>query len=163
MTVAVQDEEGDWLVPGPVPNPWSFTTRNELPYIASASPADGATGVPVTETLSIDFSEPVVTNTLRYTVTAEPHAGFVIAWNGDHTGVDLTPNPYWPDGEAITVTVAVQDGEGDWLVPGPVPNPWSFTTESFYHVYLPLVVRQCHVSGNTTTNGEISEFFRRSR
>ena len=88
--VVVEHEEGDWLVAGPVPNPFTFTTRNELPRIVSTTPADGAVGVSVTEPVFIKFSEPVITSTLRHTFTPAERMQFLDETAEEAGAVDPT-------------------------------------------------------------------------
>jgi uncharacterized repeat protein (TIGR01451 family) len=141
VTVAAEDEAGEPLVPGPVPNPWSFATIGPPPQIVHTEPADGQTGVPVTMPLVITFSEPMITATLHYTVTPDP-GGWVEGWNGDATAVTLS-HGVLAYSQTYTVTVAARDPDGLALVPGPVPNPWSFTTEArpLLRIYLPVVLK----------------------
>src|SRR5207247_8710890 len=57
------------LAPGPVPNPWSFTTICINPYIVTTNPADRAFDVPVTQPIAVTFNEPMNTATVTYTIT----------------------------------------------------------------------------------------------
>ena len=45
--------------------------------------------------------------------------------------------------QTYTVTIEAADDEGDPLIPGPVPNPWSFTTVEppppVFWRFLPLI------------------------
>jgi hypothetical protein len=111
------------------------------PFIESTYPADGETAVLITAPLAITFSEPVVTATLLYTVTPDP-GGWSEAWSAGDTVVTLDHDDlaYM---QVYTVAVTAVDLEGQSLAPGPVPNPWSFTTagRSTVRVYLPVVVR----------------------
>jgi hypothetical protein len=145
VTVAAQDLEGLALVPGPVPNPWSFTTAAAPPPVVLATdPADGAGGVSITTSLVVTFSEPLITGSLAYTVTP-PVSGTLAAWNGAGTVLTVSHGGL-AYSQTYTVTVAARDLEGRALVPGPVPNPWSFTTVEApppppRRIYLPLVLR----------------------
>jgi uncharacterized repeat protein (TIGR01451 family) len=125
VTVAARDEQGASLVPGPVPNPWSFTTLDPPPQIVATSPVQNATGVTTSAPLVITFSEPVSPDTLRYTVTPDP-GGWTVAWNGSHTAATLGHDD-WDYGRTYNVAVEARDLDGLELVPGAVPNPWSFT------------------------------------
>lgn len=111
------------------------------PFVAETVPADGAEGVPITAPLVITFSEPVVTATLLYTVTPDP-GGWSEMWSDGDTVVTLEH-----DGlaymQVYTAGVTAVDLEGQSLVPGPVPNPWSFTTAArpTVRAYLPVVIK----------------------
>jgi hypothetical protein len=145
VTVAAQDPDGLPLEPGPAPNPWSFTTEAEplgpAPTILATSPADGETGVPISASLVITFSEPMITGTLTYTVTPDP-GGWLVSWGVSDTVLTLSPAS-WAYSQAYSVTVAALDLDGLPLEPGLAPNPWSFATEprAWFQVYLPVVVR----------------------
>ena len=127
MTQA-DDLMGSPLVPGPVPNPWNFTTGlGVAPYIVDTYPADGATDVPLGACIWVNFSEPMDTATLIYTVVPDP-GGWTESWtNGDQTLTLCHTSPFAED-MLHTVTVAANDTDGNGLVLGPVPNPWTFTT-----------------------------------
>jgi methionine-rich copper-binding protein CopC len=127
VTVAVEDAQGQGLIAGPVPNPWSFTTTvAPPPFIVSITPVDGDVDVPITTSLVITFSEPVVTATLAYTASPDP-GGWGAAWSADQNILTLTHSAF-AYLQTYTATISVQDDDGQPLVAGPVPNPWSFTT-----------------------------------
>jgi uncharacterized repeat protein (TIGR01451 family) len=113
------------------------------PFVQQTEPADGAMGVPITASLVITFSQPVVSGTLAYTISPALSGTFA-TWNPAATVVSLSHGGL-AYSQTYTVTVAVMDDEGLGLVPGPVPNPWAFTTEAepapIYRLYLPLVLK----------------------
>jgi uncharacterized repeat protein (TIGR01451 family) len=111
------------------------------PFILGTYPAHGDSNVPITASLVISFSEPMITGTLVYTVTPEA-GGWTEAWSQGDTVVTLGHSNL-AYSETYTVTVMASDLDGIALVPGPVPNPWSFTTEmrSLFQIYLPVVLR----------------------
>ncbi len=150
VTLGADDDEGQGLVPGAAPNPWAFTTKSEpigpAPYILQTLPANTAISVPITASLTITFSEPILTGTLAFTVTGSP-GGWLTEWNADATAVTLTPTSAWAYSQTYTVTAAATDTDGLPLASGPAPNPWSFTTvpEPFtppaFDIFLPLIKR----------------------
>ena len=143
MTIDAQDLTGLPLQPGQVPNPWSFTTQmGPAPYIILTSPVDGQDSVAITKTLTITFSEPVITSTFQLTLTP-PMGDFLFGWNNDSTVVTATPVTTWEYGQVYTIAVAVKDTDGLELVPGPVPNPWSFNTilQHFLQFFIPLLIK----------------------
>src|SRR5207247_10869766 len=73
------DTGGSPLVPGPAPNPWSFTTVDLAPYITCESPADGAVDVPLDARIIVCFSEAVDPATITFTIT--PSIATVPTWN----------------------------------------------------------------------------------
>jgi uncharacterized repeat protein (TIGR01451 family) len=129
-TVAIdaEDPTGFALAPGEVPNPWSFTTVGEPPFIVSTIPANGEAFVEWDQDLGITFNQSVVTETLVFTMTPDP-GGWGIVWNQDTTVVTLTHVNFEP-GTVYTTSIDVQNVFGDGLVPGLVPNPWSFSTQA---------------------------------
>lgn len=124
VTVA-RDVDGNNLVPGPVPNPWSFTTFCPSPYIVSTTPVDGAAAVNRGTSIVVTFSEPMNPATVIATVNPSP-AGKTDAMSGGNTVLTVTHNGLTA-GTMYTVTVSGQDVDGNPLVPGPVPNPFDFT------------------------------------
>jgi uncharacterized repeat protein (TIGR01451 family) len=129
LTVAAQDTEGDSLVAGPVPNPWTFTTEPappSPPFVVATGPADGALGVPITASVVVTFSEAMSTTSLSLTAVPNP-GGWDATWSAGDTVVTLAHVPF---AYSTTYSLAVwaEDAQGEGLVAGPVPNPWSFTT-----------------------------------
>ncbi len=127
VQIAGSDTTGRPLVPGLVPNPWSFNTVGVNPTIVSTDPADGARGVPVDKSIVVTFSEPM--NTATVSVTINPTIALTRGWNAP-TNTVLTLSHALPFAQCTRYTVAVSgnDLQGLPLVAGPVPNPWSFTT-----------------------------------
>lgn len=123
--VAGRDLDGDPLVPGTVPNPWSFDTICVSPFIEDTNPADGAANVPLSAAIWVNFSEPM--NTLTVTASIVPSAGGLsYSWsNGDQT-LRITHATDFADCANYQVTVAGEDVDGNPLIGGPVPNPWTF-------------------------------------
>jgi uncharacterized repeat protein (TIGR01451 family) len=137
VTLAASDPDGLPLAPGPVPNPWQFTTVPTPTFILATLPADSEVGVPLTQTLIITCSQPVITSTFQYTITPDP-GGWTVLWNDTATQVSLAHADLAP-GQSYTVTVAVMDIYGQPLVVGPAPNPWSFLTRTLWGLFLPVV------------------------
>jgi uncharacterized repeat protein (TIGR01451 family) len=143
VTLSANDMLGFPLVSGPVPNPWTFTTSiGAAPTILATIPVDGETGIPITQSLEITFSEPVITSTLDFTVT--PNAGiWSVTWNPGSTALVLTPETALLYDQTYGVEVNVQGVNGLWLAPGIVPNPWSFNTiaRTIFELLLPLIYK----------------------
>lgn len=125
VDVQGQDTSGDPLVAGPVPEPWSFSTTCPRPYITSTSPADAATGVALTASIVIAFSEPMDPATV--TVLLAPTAGLLTyIWSNGNQTLTVTHSAVFVDCALYMVTVAGDDVDGNPLIAGPVPNPWTF-------------------------------------
>jgi len=142
LTVWAEDAQGEVLVPGPVPNPWAFTTLPPVPPVILATwPADGAVDVPLTETVVVTFSQAMSTTSLSVTAVPDP-GGWSATWAQSDTVVLLTHAPF-AYSTTYTLTVGAEDTQGEALVPGPVPNPWAFTTlaQVRYGVYLPVIIK----------------------
>src|SRR5438093_3339571 len=73
------------LVPGPVPNPWSFTTICINPFITATNPADSAIGVLPNQSIVVLFSEPINTATLAYTISGGVSS--FPTWNANRDGL----------------------------------------------------------------------------
>jgi hypothetical protein len=130
------DMSGLPLIPGPVPNPWSFTTMIPNPYITVTDPADGAIDVPLDKDIVIDFSEEIDTATFMWTIVPDP-TGWSTAWTLGNTRVTLSHSVLFAPSMMYTVNVtAADDLDGNPLIPGPVPNPWSFTTGLAVNPYI---------------------------
>ncbi len=126
VTVTGVDLSGLPLVPGPVPNPWDFSTVLCNPYIVSTSPSDGETGVSVTAPIVVTFSTAMDVATV--TLTLAPAHLLTASWDVTRTVVTMTHATAFAPCTTYTATVAGKDTSGLPLGPGPVPNPWSFST-----------------------------------
>lgn len=119
-----EDVAGNPLAPGPVPNPWNWST---IVVIIETVPADGETNVSLSQDIMIFFSGPVDVLTLPvpfWTIVPDPGGGWAIIWiNGDTSVVLSHAVPF----KACTLyTVYLHIGFSPF--PSLVPNPWSFTT-----------------------------------
>lgn len=126
VTVAGNDTDGNALIGGPRPNPWSFRSFCTPPQIMSTVPVDGATGVSPTAAIVVTFSRAMNTGTVSANFV--PVATGSSVWSGGDTILTLTPNPALSDCTSYVVTITGQDTNGNALVPGPAPNPFDFTT-----------------------------------
>ncbi len=132
VTVTVQsgqDKVGLDLVPGPVPNPWSFMTICPNPYILLTDPADGELGVlPLDKDIAIEFNEPMETGTVTWTINPNP-GGWTPSWQFSNTLLILGhSNNFLPDTIYLVTVTYGEDPDGYPLIPGPVENPWQFQT-----------------------------------
>ncbi|MCJ2562990.1 MAG: Ig-like domain-containing protein, partial [Candidatus Thermoplasmatota archaeon] len=122
------DLEAKHLVPGPVPNPWTFKTVCPNPQILLTNPSDGEGGVSLDAPLVVVFDRPMDQTTLDWTLNPDP-GGWTVVWEGNFTVLTLThSNLFTIDTVYEAEVVSILDMEGNPLVPGPVPNPWQFTT-----------------------------------
>jgi N-acetylneuraminic acid mutarotase len=128
IQITGKDVVGNDLVPGPVPNPWVFVTVITYPYIAGTNPMQGDLNVPLDADIVVDFSEPMNTDSVKWTIAP-----------------NITHNGTWENGDARLVLshteefhnctlyeVQITQGEdkaGLYLIPGPAPNPWTFRSE----------------------------------
>src|SRR3990170_119083 len=132
--------DGSPLVPGPVPNPWSFLTSCDRPYVVATSPADGADNVPADADLVITFSEPMncLASPLDWLPSA-PTSGVTSCPTNTTLRFRLTGGSMYAPGTTYTVTVTMTDVDGNPLVDSPVPNPWTFTVNAPPTVSEPLL------------------------
>jgi len=112
------------ILPGPLPNPFSFTATCNPPYVVSTSPSNGTAGVPIGESVVVTFSEPMDASTLAWSI--RPAIAAQVRFQGSVLTIEpLTP--YSPCTEYVLEILSAMDLDGLALVPGPAPNPWSFT------------------------------------
>lgn len=130
-SIAIQvdgkDLDGNFLVLGPVPNPWSFTTGfGDAPYIVTTDPFDAEVDVPLDYPVTIWFSEPMDISSV--TLTVVPFLGYQPDWSNNN--VTLTLYHTFPYSECVQIEIAIYglDLDGNPLGPGPVPNPFYFCT-----------------------------------
>ncbi|MGC1658844.1 MAG: Ig-like domain-containing protein [Candidatus Acidiferrales bacterium] len=140
ISSAVTDLSGNALATGGATNPWTFTTGTTLdvtaPTVTVTNPADAATAVPVSTTISATFStamNPTTITTESFLVTATadgtPVSG-TVAYDPADQIATFTPSADLDASTQYTAAIspAVEDLAGNALVAGLVPNPWSFTT-----------------------------------
>src|SRR3989454_179752 len=141
---------------------WSFTT-DVAPTVTAQAPPNGATGVPLTTTVSATFSKPMNAasiTTATFTLRAAGAAANVpatVTLNATGTIATLTPTPPLAQGTLYTATVAstVADTVGNALGTNFV---WSFTSD-----VAPTVTAQAPPNGavnvplNTTVTATFSK------
>ncbi|UCE38551.1 MAG: Ig-like domain-containing protein [Thermoplasmata archaeon] len=124
-----KDLLGNDLNPGPVPNPWTFTTTGDYipPQITLTSPANNTFDVELDAGIIVTFNEAMDNTSLNFICIPDPE-GWSVSWSGGNTIVTFSHNPFE---NATTYTFHINTGKdvaGNDLGPGAVPNPWSFTT-----------------------------------
>jgi len=107
-------------------NPWLFFTLATYPYIASTNPALGDSNVALTAPIIVDFSEPMNTTSVKWTIN--PNLTLSQGWTIGDARLTLShTNPFT---QCIPYTVNITQGADKYglpLLPGSKPNPWSFT------------------------------------
>ena len=130
-TVSARNPTGDPLinVTGSAANPWQFRAACVSPQILWTSPFDQETGVSVTAAILVKFSEPM--NRLSVVAVLTPPAGtLTYTWSESDTNASIAHSSTLAVQTLYTVTVSGRDLQNNVLAPGPVPNPWVFTTGS---------------------------------
>ena len=121
---------------------WTFTTGaggaaldNAAPTVILTNPADNATGVATNSAVNATFSEAMDPSTITFTVQATgPPLGPVLAGTVSYLDNIATFTPAANLADNTSYTAAIPTGAtdlavpGNALVPGVVPNPWTFTT-----------------------------------
>jgi hypothetical protein len=126
-----KDVDGNDLVANPIDpgvvNPWLFFTLATYPYITTTNPALGDADVPLTADIIVDFSEPMNSSSVQWTI--DPNITLTQGWSNGDARLTLSHTELFK--QCIPYTVEITQGEdkfGLQLIPGPMPNPWSFTT-----------------------------------
>jgi len=116
------------LMPGPVPNPWHFTTAGCAPMIMHIEPPrlNAPIDVPIVVEFSIEMDPDSVTGSLNRTVALNP------TWGFGNVTLTLAHSVKFLPCTAYKLTVSGKDKIGRDLVPGPVENPYNFTTICTY-------------------------------
>jgi parallel beta-helix repeat protein len=127
--IAAKDISGNDLTPGPVPNPWSFTTSDIVsPEIILASPADNEINVGLNANIEVTFSEAMDSASISFICTPDP-GGWSETWSNGDRAITFTHDPFEFETLYDFYIISGKDIIGNDLVSGSHPNPWSFTTE----------------------------------
>ncbi len=97
------------------------------PFISSTNPVHGQAQVPLDQSVTVCFSEPVLSATLDFACQPDP-GGWAVEQSPDGMTVVLNHAPFNPSQLHTCQVRHVQDLAGNDLVSGPVPNPWDFVT-----------------------------------
>jgi len=116
------------LDPGPVPNPWQFTTTGCPPVITNISPpqTNAALDAPIRVDFSTTMNNATVTWTLNRTLT------LASSWNVDNTTLNLTHDVKFLPCTAYGFSITGDDIFGQLLDNGSFPMPYNFTTVCTY-------------------------------
>jgi hypothetical protein len=116
------------LDPGPVPNPWQFTTTGCPPVITGISPpqVDAALDAPIRVDFSTTMNNATVTWTLNRTVI------LASIWNFDNTTLNLTHDVRFLPCTGYGFSITGDDMFGQVLDNGSFPMPYNFTTVCTY-------------------------------
>jgi len=117
------DLSGNPLVEGPVPNPWNWTTGLA---IVETSPVNDMMHVPLNEPIIITFSGPVDNTTIPsqfWMISPDPGGSWTKTWILGNTVVILDHSNLFEECKSYWFDVTIF-----YLVPGPVPEPWQWTT-----------------------------------
>ncbi len=116
------------LDPGPVPNPWQFTTTGCPPVITGISPqqVDAALDAPIRIDFSTTMNNATVTWTLNRTLT------LASSWNIDNTTLNLTHDVKFLPCTDYSYSITGKDMFGQLLDNGSFPMPYNFTTICTY-------------------------------
>jgi hypothetical protein len=99
------------------------------PEILSTTPVNGVSNVYINQEIIITFDEAMDNTSLLFTCNPDP-GGWALTWtNNNHQAILTHANFAFTTNYTFTVTAAL-DMFGRSLVAGPVPNPWTFSTEA---------------------------------
>jgi len=106
---------------------YSFTTVADItpPTITSASPTDGATGVPVTTTISATFSEAMNTASVEAAFSITSGVAGTFSWVENTMTFTSGENLAYSTTYTVTIAATATDLAGNPLV---APYTWAFTT-----------------------------------
>ncbi|HYI93632.1 MAG TPA: DUF4082 domain-containing protein [Bryobacteraceae bacterium] len=133
LTTGVSDTNGTALTADYI---WSFTTAGvdtTPPTVTSVTPANGATGVSQSTTVTATFSETMDATTITTTNVALRNGSAlipaIVAYNASTRVLTLTPSSPLASSTTFTATVStgVKDSSGNALAANRI---WSFTTAS---------------------------------
>ncbi len=143
---AATDLDGNALIAGGVPNPWSFTTgpstNTVAPTITASNPASAVLNVPVNMTINATFStamDPTTITNATFTLAVAGVGGApvdgTVVYDPASRIATFTPAANLIAGTQYTASISnlITDLSGNALVAGAAPNPWSFTAGTTVH------------------------------
>ena len=102
-----EDKDGNPLVPGPVPNPWNFTT-GAYPYVLWTNPVDGSVGILLDAPIEIGFSQSMNQSSFNWTINPDP-GGWSVNWVDNATVVLSHSNPFDPSTTYVFTILYIED------------------------------------------------------
>ncbi|MEE9489611.1 MAG: Ig-like domain-containing protein, partial [Thermoplasmata archaeon] len=136
MTITdAKDVEGYGLIPGQDPYAWSFSTSCSGTWMISTNPNDQETNVPINRTITVNFDSCAEPSSLEWNIN--PYVELQPLWSVGNTRLNLTHVEDFESGTEYTMSLYVEDEYGGPLLPGPVPNPWTWTTEDLPEPFPP--------------------------
>ncbi len=115
---------------GHVETPGSSVTvwvDNLFPYLVSTTPAHGGDDVALDTPIEIVFSEAILTDTFDFICQPDIGLGSVDV-SADATTLTVTHATFQPGQIYRCLVDQARDRANNGLVPGPAPNPWTFST-----------------------------------
>jgi pimeloyl-ACP methyl ester carboxylesterase len=133
--------------------------QSGIPYVVSTSPANGATGVPQTQTVvSITFSEPMHTDSYSISSNWGSWGTFTVSWSADSKTVYLTrpsgQNP--PLGTQINFTLNPQGTPNFRDLEGNALATYSFSFTILADPQAPSVVSTSPANGATGVSRDLT-------
>jgi PKD repeat protein len=103
----------------------------QKPTILSTAPSHGTTGVSLSQSITVTFSEAMDIGSISYSCNPSVIGGWSApVWSGGYTIVTYTPIIGFIDSTTYTFQItAGTDAAGNALATGAVPNPWNFMTK----------------------------------
>ena len=111
-----------------VPNPFVFVTYGFPPYILNTNPMHQETGVAQSQPIVVEWSEPMDTSSVTYTMNmgTDP-GGWSNSWSGGDTILTISHNLFTEcDDIEFEILTAKDKGGTDFEPAMGSPNPWQF-------------------------------------
>jgi len=118
------------------------------PRITTTNPTDGTTNVPLDQPISVVFSEAMDGPTVQWTIA--PVVAVTPAWSTSQVLVLIHAGLTECTEYTVEITAGL-DTDGESLVPGPVPNPWTFRTVC--PTYVRYTITRIPVRGDVIVDG----------
>ncbi len=123
-------DEGLPLTAGSVPNPWSFMTTCDRPFLVGTVPAEGDTNVRADTDIVVTFSEPMdcIGVQILFLPALPPPGSIVTSCDASQTVVTgrLSGGTTLQPGTRYRVSASGTGLDGNRLVASLSPNPWAF-------------------------------------
>ena len=116
VTAGKDVDENKDIVPGPVPNHFTFETLCTNPFVRTWVPPDNSIDVALDQNIIVTFSKPM--NTATFQATIDPPISLIETWSGGDTIYTLSHGPQFTQNTVYSFRIAIADSKDGYPLMG---------------------------------------------